>query len=507
VLGTHPAGTDLFGVHDTYDLNDDVKPDTRYDELLSTRNAEEAPPQIHTEWEAGIAPLFAWPSVGDRVRETGSEIWDCGHWQDGDRNIPESDFVPGDPLGTAGIEPIGGEEIEIHPISELATWRASSNFVPRGRSTAVHARELDVILSNQGGKAKGVAECALTSNGKTLVAARLLAGRGCSTLQPLAGRDYSYDLVPPQRPSPKSVLFLQQDLHTSHNAPSPVVKVGDGVVHITVPFASVPAVTTVQDFGATWHAWWSRDTTPTRRFSVTLESVTINNNLDGDSGDGSANPSITPEGEWNMFVDVAGNWTNLHDTRRGHPDYIPVLGAVPSAKPNPRVLSAASVPPTVVALGNTDALHLFTDARECDQPGYVDCPTPNELATTGRSAGRTELSLPMSKLAFHSTRVTIHPPLCTPGAGCPEDRNDPAVCPKACYAVTYRVDDITTKRTLTPVIVTGDGSPAGTTYAATAASTLSWWIAPITRYGPDQEEENVTVARVIGEYLGRQHGR
>ncbi|MEN3273231.1 MAG: hypothetical protein V7636_1992, partial [Actinomycetota bacterium] len=103
VLGTHTAGTDLFGVHDTYDLNIDVDPDEAYDHLLSTRNADENPGQIHTEWETGVAPLFAWPSPGDHVRETGSQIWDCGHWQDGEKSpVPSQDLTPGDALGSAG---------------------------------------------------------------------------------------------------------------------------------------------------------------------------------------------------------------------------------------------------------------------------------------------------------------------------------------------------------------------------------------------------------------------
>ena len=108
VLATHTAGSDLFGVHDTYDANFDVAPDPAFTSLLSSRNGLESPPQIHTEWESGVSPFWAWPSPGDRVRETGSWIWDCGHWQDGDRQISGGDNVPGDPLGTAGVEPIGG---------------------------------------------------------------------------------------------------------------------------------------------------------------------------------------------------------------------------------------------------------------------------------------------------------------------------------------------------------------------------------------------------------------
>jgi hypothetical protein len=502
VLGTHTAGTDLFGVHDTYDMNIDVRPFPAYEQLLSTRNNEESPPQIHTEWESGIAPLFAWPDPGDRVRETGNEIWDCGHWRD-DSRVPGSEYVPGDPLGAAGVEEIKGEEIEIHPIAELATWRAHGNFVPGGRTTAVHASRLDVALSNQGGKAKAVENCAIPLPAKQSgIVRRFLAGPGCSPLQKIAGRDYTYELKPPgPRPSKKAVLQVQQDVQYAHNAPKPSVSVSGDVVKITVPFASVQPAAGVQDFGATWHAWWTRDTTPTRRYRVTLESATIYNNLDGDSGDNASNPSVTPDGEWNMFVDVDGNWVNLHDPRPNHTDYVPQLGAVPSAKPNPVVLPLTALPSRVVALGDGDALHVFTDARECDQPGYVDCPTQNELATTGRSAGRAELSLPSSQLARHVTHVTIHPQLCRPGQGCPEEHNNPSTCPHSCYALTYRIEDVTTKRPLSPVTVTGDGTRAGTIYAATAASALPWWLDPITKYGASQEEENAVVADVIDRYL------
>src|SRR5205085_860059 len=101
------------------------------------------------------------------------------------------------------------------------------------------------------------------------------------------------------------------------------------------------------DFGATWHAWWSDDPTPVRHFRVTVQGLTILNNLDHDSGDDAMNPTITPDGEWNMFVDAGGNWTNLHDTERGPSgDYVPELGDVRTALPDGRPLSTARVPVT-----------------------------------------------------------------------------------------------------------------------------------------------------------------
>jgi len=502
VLGTHTAGTDLFGVHDTYDLNIDVQPDPGYDQLLSSRNAAESPGQIHTEWESGNAPLFAWPSVGDHVRETGSEIWDCGHWQEGDRKVPGGDFAPGDPLGTAGAEPIGGEEIEIHPISELATWRVNGDFVPGGQRRPVHASRLDVAISNQGGKAKAVEECALLAPGHPAnVAGRLVSGLDCSQLQDVTGRDYTYVLTPPgPRPSPRSQLRVQQDVRYIDHGPPPssvrIDAVGDEAV-ITVPFSDIARSTGRQGFGATWHAWWSDDRTPSHRFRVTLERLVIRNNLDVDSGDTNGNPTITPEGEWNMFVEAGRQWTNLHDPRPGHVDYVPELGAVPSAEAAPQALPIDRVPSTDVSLPDGAALHLFSDARECDQPGYVDCPTRNELAATGRSAGRSEISLPVAQLAGHSTTVTVHPPVCAAGADCPEDRNPPSLCPQGCYELTFRIDDVTIGRPVPAPAIVGDGTPAGTSVGGRRASSFAWWIAPPTTYGPDQGEENITVARVI----------
>jgi hypothetical protein len=530
VVGTHTAGTDLFGVHDTYDVNFDVVPDHDYEELLSTRNADEEPEgigQIHTEWESGLAPLFAWPSPGDRVLETGSWIWDCGHWQDGEsttvagRRVPSQDLIPGDPLGSAGdlisdpdlrdegVEPAEGEEVEIHPIMELATWRANGDFTPRDERRPVHATELDVALSNQGGKAKGVEECALLApKHPDAVVARLADHGTCSKLQPLAGRDYTYTLMPPgPKPSPASHLVVQRDLVMSHNAPAEddvAVDVNGDVATITIPFTKVAPSADVQDYGAIFHAYWSHDRTSVHRLHVTQVGVRIFNNLDGDSGDGDSNPSITSDGEWNMFTDVGGQWTNLHDPRPGQHDLAPMLGVVPSGTTTPVDITLDGVGNDVV-LGDDDALHLFVDARECDQPGYVDCPTEHdgvgELATTGGSAGRGDISIPVAQLLGRSTTVELHPLVC--GAGltpCRGEQDNPLTkCgPNACYSFKFQIDDIDAPaRGLDSVTITGDGTATGTIVGTTAASSLSWWLTPPTRYAPDEGEEYEHVAHVI----------
>jgi len=140
----------------------------------------------------------------------------------------------------------------------------------------------------------------------------------------------------------------------------------------------------LQDFGGSWRAWWSDDATPVHHLRVTVAGVTIRNNLDGDSGDTRGNPSITPEGEWNMFLNVDGNWINLHDPRPGQADLMPQLGAVPSAVPTAQNLSTSAVAPVDLYLSDQDSIQLFSDARECDQPGYVDCPTKERVGRDGK---------------------------------------------------------------------------------------------------------------------------
>ncbi|HMC52075.1 MAG TPA: hypothetical protein VKI64_04880, partial [Acidimicrobiales bacterium] len=453
-------------------------------------------------------PPWAWPSPGDHVRETGSWIWDCGHWQAEQRSVPNSDLLPGDPLGTAGVEPIGGEEAEIHPIQELATWRRQGAFVPAGTASPVQASRLDVYISNQGGKAKAVEECALSSpSHPTAAAARLAAGEGCSELQDVTARGYTYVLTAPgPAPSPAAGLRVQQDLRTGHNAPAPLVRIEGDKVRITVPFERVRATKGLQDFGATWHAWWSADPTPVARFRVTLERFTILNNLDGDIHESSKDPTEDDPAEWNLYLDVADTWLNLHDPRPGQTDLVPGLGQVPNAPARgPFDLSAIS--PIDVSLPTSGSFRMFADARQCDLPGYVDCPVGNEIDFP-ITPGRSELTLPVSQLQGKTTEVLLHPVVCQPDQGCPEENSDPSLCPpaggKGCHELAFRVEDVSSTPSATQVIA-GDGTAGGTTVDGTTAVHLPWWQAADTRYSLDQNEENAQIRRVIAEL--RSHGR
>jgi hypothetical protein len=446
--------------------------------------------------------VWAWPSPGDHVRETGSWIWDCGHWQDGNRQLSSGDNIPGDPLGTGGVEPIGGEEAEIHPIQELATWRRQGAFVPDAAPSAVRASRLDVYISNQGGKAKAVEECALVSPGQpAAVAVRLAAGDGCSELQDVTKQDYTYTLAAPgPPPNPNSQLHVQQDVRVSDHAPAPVVTVTGDHATIIVPFSGLPATTDLQDFGATWHAWWETDLTPVARFRVTLEQFTIFNNLDGDIHESSKDPSEDDPAEWNLYLDVADTWLNLHDPRPGHTDLVPGLGQVAN-RAQRQPFDLTSITPVDLALPANGSLRMFADARHCDLPGYIDCPVGNEIDFP-LTPGRSEITLPVTQLQGKTTEVRLHPVVCAANQGCPEENSDPALCAPAdgpgCHELAFRIEDITA--TSAPVqTVIGDGTVAGTIVDGTPAVQLPWWIVTPLHYSIAQSEEIVQIRRVIAE--------
>ena len=39
-----------------------------------------------------------------------------------------------------------------------------------------------------------------------------------------------------------------------------------------------------------------------------------------------------------------------------------------------------------------------------------------------------------------STVVSIHPQLCGPTGGCPEEKNEPSLCPQGCYEVRFQIE-------------------------------------------------------------------
>jgi hypothetical protein len=416
--------------------------------------------------------------------------------------VPSSDLVPGDPLGTVGAEPIGGEETEIHPISELATWRTLQAFVPPGERTAVPVSHLDVYISNQGGGAKAVEECALSPTNPGAAPRRIAEDGGCSELQKVSGRDYTYVLKAPPRPSPGAKLHWLQVPRSSHHAPRAVVTASTKQIKVRVPFSEVKASSEIQDFGARYLAWWSKDAMPTHRFRVSLVRFDIFNNLDADAGSAQQNPEValvSPNGEWNVYLDVTGQWRTLHqEIKQAGIGDLDDVGRATHAKPQTYRLQR--LPSTEVDLTDGTAFRMFVDARDCDLPGFIDCPADREIDFS-QHPGRAEILLPVSMLVGTTTTFTVHPQLCRPNESCPEEKADPA-CHGSCYELTFTVTDLAA-RTPRKHRIAGDGTRSGTVYDNSAATSLPWWWDPLTRPSLDQNEESTFIRRAIEELLAR----
>jgi hypothetical protein len=178
------------------------------------------------------------------------------------------------------------------------------------------------------------------------------------------------------------------------------------------------------------------------------------------------------------------------------------LGAVPdTAQRKPFDLSG--VTPVDVTLPSGGVFRMFVDARQCDLPGYRDCPVGTEIDFPV-TPGRSELVLPVSELVGRITEVRVHPIVCMPGQGCPEENSDPALCPggEGCHELAFRIEDMSPGPKTTQRIV-GDGTALGTTIGPARATSAAWWLGPVSRMGPAQDEETAQIRRVIEELRSR----
>src|SRR3989454_2938665 len=77
VQGMHgDTSGDFPATHLRADVNHFVLLDASDADRLATGNGDGL---IHTEWEAGVYPAWAWTGTGDRVVALGRWIFDCGH--------------------------------------------------------------------------------------------------------------------------------------------------------------------------------------------------------------------------------------------------------------------------------------------------------------------------------------------------------------------------------------------------------------------------------------------
>jgi hypothetical protein len=324
--------------------------------------------------------MWAWPQVGDRVRASGSWIWDCGHWGDGVLGPAPagtiSALLPYDPYETVqdlqSPGTIRGESTEIHPLQEVATFRANAAGLLQG--TPRRLARLDSWISGDGGWALAEEECALLG----LPSA---SNHACSRYRDVGG-SYEYRLPLPAKPTGSSTLLQNPVVvHAESTVNSPVTTSYDSATNeLVVSFAlphnwivsNQPAALSAVKFGITVEAGWDDDATPVTHHVVTLNSVHIQKSLDGLQQMGGSEPNQNPvangpefldlePGEWVMVAHANGHWVQLFPLAG-------VSGLVTADETKP--LGGITID---YYLPSSAAPRLYVSARECDIP-TIDCP-------------------------------------------------------------------------------------------------------------------------------------
>jgi hypothetical protein len=448
----HPAGDDQFITHDYGDVDIDLGLDPKFAGLSGTADSPPGEqPEVGTEWEDTLIPTWAWPQIGDRVRESGAWIWDCGHWGNGpaDPTGGFAEFIPYDPIETVPdlLQPgtIAGEQTELHPLDQVATWRKDAAGVLKGQKTGTELKRLDVWINGDGGGALAEEECALY--GLPPAAILALESTKCPRTRDVGGT-YSYTMNLGPKPKPGSKMIVNDVIvhpETDHDlAASAATNVklvkhpDDGTVTVTfdLPHRATPAV----HFGVTVEAGWTGARAAVHHI-VTIDDFKVHATLDGPTEPNihfgtTTGPEQTPNpGEWVMFVAVNGHWQRISPKKlstTGQP-----FSQVRAGDDYRNVMTfdfwlPQGVQPT-----------LFVSGRECDIP-LIDC-RKDEYG-----APPTDLTNPFTELGFNDKPgriqlgsgglpmtmgvATYEPPLNPSATSSDEDFSDHS-CGRPCYTV------------------------------------------------------------------------
>ncbi|MFN2641743.1 MAG: hypothetical protein ABR548_07615 [Actinomycetota bacterium] len=427
VRDIHPAGDDLFINHDFNDVDIDIAPDDASKGLV-----ERFGNSLTSEWEEALIPPWAWPQIGDTVKESGSWIWDCGHWQDHSpyNLMPYDPYETGQDLYSPGES--FGEGTELHPLYEMAVTREATDEL--GSYGARRLKRLDSWINGDGGWAAAEEEC-------TLLGIPPAGGHGCPRLRDVAGA-YSYDITLPPKPSPGSVLVINPPVvhsaesNVSVSDLSAIPAAGDKVhVSFTIPPGNG------QRFGVSVEAGWSDDS-PAVAHHLTIDDVHIIHSLDRSSDDDSE-PSLNPvnngpeqtqdPAEWVMFASVNGEWKQVPGLAQvSHGATVTGVGGDPLVS-----FDFYTIPGV--------APRFFVSARECDIP-LVDCASDIFLGTPS--------AIPFSEIGYNDHPGRIQDPSLyhrgqpltasgtytlspnTSGAGYTVEDKPDDKCDSKCYEVT-----------------------------------------------------------------------
>lgn len=278
--------TDFPAAHDSHDINIYVEVDPNSVGLLSTVNKPNTedtvrsqdefltPTTLELEWEIGLTPqnhgpgaqasifpLWAWPSIGDRVWADGHWIFDCGHGK-----LVESDQRR-------------YYRTELHPVRAIATLREQVTRTPFS-SRPVPVTVADIYIHGRGGYAVDILNCGL----EIMIAED---PESCHTkTTPIAENYYIFVPAPP-RPSDDATLRWWVRDGPGNNLANPprIEDWGPSGARVTVPLFGSGAQPTDIYARRIVLAWDEAPQQPVYQYRLTLDQMDLHEDHDADPGD------------------------------------------------------------------------------------------------------------------------------------------------------------------------------------------------------------------------------
>jgi hypothetical protein len=326
VEGMHgDTGGDFPATHLRADVNYFIRLDPEDIGRLATGNDDGL---LHSEWEAGTYPAFAWAGAGDRVVALGRWIFDCGHPNPTpgacSQTVTQACVIDSDcapprcPTCAAGEKCTGthfGYSAELHPPYATAVIRTGGGapLSHHRHHRAVPVTRADVYVSGAAGGAGD--RCILTH----LQNPNALVSTECFPLaQPVAqlnSQDFTFELPLPPRPDDGKLVVRTEQFPAPGGVAArleivPRIRDEDARSHVDVRVvltkrASDPDEPLPTGFAGTIWAGWRNDPTPLTHVRVTLENVAIRNSLQEVS-------PVVPAKAWHLQAAVNGEWKELN---------------------------------------------------------------------------------------------------------------------------------------------------------------------------------------------------
>lgn len=343
VTDAHASDEDLYAQHETrgvfgtqnyyinHDINIFVDPDPQYEDLLATGNTDgilEAEAMTgqwalnnnYAEWR-DFYPTAAWPKHDDRVDMIGPEVWDCGHFDQGERT-------------------------ELHPPAWVHVKRALPVGFEFTRGQPTIATEHTLYGSSNKQKSGIISEWELTCS-------QGACQDGRRQNEDVRNGVETFFLEAPPKPYPDAQLKWRQVPfsvpHLTGTSNVTVVPAADeSGIYVTTDVDG----TALEDAGyaARWYVGWNKSTTGFKKMGTRFLKIRCNNDLD-----------LIGDGEYQLHFRAYNSYYFKFDAGLNNCDDGGIFG-------NPDVVTLNPSPTMVTIVPNDQQLEIETAGYENDDP-------------------------------------------------------------------------------------------------------------------------------------------